>query len=361
MSTNAVQSSAYNYAYETNGAKEKEAKNTIGADDSVFLGCIENDADKTDKTSATDFEYACTDGDNDGKLGTGEFCKSAFKGVAKLVMSPITEAMKGNFLPAIGAAAGAVAISVLGAPAVVAAGAIGVVTGGAMLIDGGMKYFSAETDGEAKKAAEQIGGGGFTFLSSIFAFKGGMKTLKKSDSTHLGQYYDNKGRVLKDASGKKIKPTFGEKVKAYGQDFGDSFGNAGHKLTAGSHKGTTDTPDAAIKPDDGVPLGDDGIPATGAGAADDGIPVGGTKNTTDLYIEGPDGQMTINPDYQPAQQPATGVQPEVRPFEFKRITAEEAAGSRGGQGPKLGETSLTDDILKMAQGEAGSPISNPFS
>ena len=397
MSTNAVQSTAYNYAYETNGAKEKETKNTSGTDDSVFLGCAENDTKKVDNTNASDFEYACTDGNNDGKLGAGEFCKSAFRGIAKLVLSPVTEAMKGNFGPAIGAAVGAVAIGLLGAPAVVAAGAIGAVTGGAMLIDGGIKYFSADNDADAKKAAEQIGGGGFTAISSLLAFRGGMKSLKKSNTSNLGKYYDDKGKVLRDPStGKKMKPSFGDKVKAYGQDLGESFGNAGRKVTGVFHK-NSDAPETTPVSDDSVPLtdddglsisgADDGTSATGGGAADDGLTTGGAADVPDgrtpLTGDGaPDGGTPLTGDGAPdGGTPLTGdgaqSQPEVKPFDFRRMTAEEAAASnRAAQGqPSVGDNpDLLESLLDAARqqqaqggatggapltGETPSPMLNP--
>ncbi len=214
------------------------------------------------KTEKLDADYACTDGKEDGRLSTGEKIESVGKGVLKsavnMIKAPFTEAAKGNFLPAIVAAGGALlgvaALGVfgtgiaavactIGGPIAFVGGAIGIAKGIGTIVTGLQKAdeianSGTGTDGEAKAACEQVGSGIFTTGLSIGAVAGGIKSIKGRAKTFAETKGSNMNKLSqKVASGEKV--SFREKVKAYTSDSLEpcKFG----KLTNRNNKSSTET------------------------------------------------------------------------------------------------------------------------
>lgn len=273
QSLSAVQSGGYTYLYDESTGKaykldSKEAASIFEGSGSFTVG------DDTSFTSSS-ADYACTDGKDDGKIGADEACVSAFKGIAKMVVSPITEALKGNFVPAAVAGAGALAIGLLGPAGVIGASVVGLVGGGVQLYNGITKANSAKTDGEAKQAFEEIGQGGFATVTSLLGLKAGTKQIKAMNKT-----------------GKMAEAQGADKVKAYFEDLkaNKTAAKAAKQEKKGGTNGADDNP---TEP----PSGDDGVqpkPADSTGvSADDYY----EQATEDFINSIPDNDNIVNPDY----------------------------------------------------------------
>lgn len=196
-------------------------------------------SDNNDNSAKTiDVDYACTDGDDDGKISTGEKFESVGKGILKsainLVTAPFTEAAKGNFLPAVVVAGGALLCATpIGAPLAVIGGALGLAKGVGSIVTGLQKAdeianSGTGSDGEAKAAYEQVGSGVLTTGLSATAVFGGLKTMKAR-----GGEMANLGKGAK----------FGDKVKAFKDDTvtagKDTFGKLTRKATNTAATGNT--------------------------------------------------------------------------------------------------------------------------
>lgn len=180
------------------------------------------------------------------------------KSAVNMIKAPFTEAAKGNFLPAIVAAGGALlgvaALGVfgtgiaavactIGGPIAFVGGAIGIAKGIGTIVTGLQKAdeianSGTGTDGEAKAACEQVGSGIFTTGLSIGAVAGGIKSIKGRAKTFAETKGSNMNKLSqKVASGEKV--SFREKVKAYTSDSLEpcKFG----KLTNRNNKSSTET------------------------------------------------------------------------------------------------------------------------
>lgn len=222
MSTNAIYAD-YKPAYYANTQQIAAQTSSNSAEEVSVYASNDNDSAKT-----VDIDYACTDGKDDGKISTGEKFESVGKGVLKsainLVTAPFTEAAKGNFLPALMVAGGALLCATpIGAPIAVIGGAIGLAKGVSTIVTGLQKAdeianSGTGTDGETKAAYEQVGSGVLTTGLSATAVFGGLKTMKARG-----------GEMAKLGKGAK----FGDKVKAFKDDTvtagKDTFGKLTHK------------------------------------------------------------------------------------------------------------------------------------
>ena len=126
---------------------------------------------KSDNSTKTD----CSDGSDDGKISFGEKLKSFAKGI----VSPITSMFKSpkNFIKGALMIAGCAALCVAtGGAATPFLVAGGVAMGGFQVVKGAVKAHNAKTDGEAKAAWEEIGGGTATVALSVAGAKAAAKS-----------------------------------------------------------------------------------------------------------------------------------------------------------------------------------------
>lgn len=161
---------------------------------------------------------ACTDGKDDGKIGFFGAIGNAIKGVGKAVVNGV----KGMFTNKEGKfslgktllSAGTIALCVAFPAVGVAACAIGGVMAAGQVVKGAVNASKATTDAEAKMAWQDIGGGTFGVAMSVVGAKAGMKAVGKTSTATNGL------ASLDDAA------TFGQKVKAFGNDMVSSTKNS---------------------------------------------------------------------------------------------------------------------------------------
>ena len=161
----------------------------------------------------------CTDGKDDGKIGFFGAIGNAIKGVGKAVVNGVKGMFTnkegkfslGKTLLSVGTMALCVAFPAVG----VAACAIGGVMAAGQVVKGAVNASKATTDAEAKLAWQDIGGGTFGVAMSVVGAKAGMKAVGKTSTATNGL-----------ASLKGTKATFGQKVKAFGNDMVSSTKNS---------------------------------------------------------------------------------------------------------------------------------------
>lgn len=313
----------------TNSAPEEDA--------SILTAAQEKKAEKLNVDSA------CTDGNDNGKIEDGVFglfLKKTGEGLLKKITAPVTEALKGNFIPAIATVAGiALACNPVTGPFVIAIGtgaaALGVASS-AISVGMDIKALNdcanteGTTDADAKAIVDQMGDHAANGILSLAALIGGVKAMRNKP----GAMHDLK---VKAANGEKV--TLKEQLGAYGQD----TLNAGHDVAKAGFGKLTSAGRAitgAQQTQTGVTTSASGQDISGATkltktqkstlTADElklyqqnrntyCNPKGGTSssstsntgaaqqqtapktNTTDMYIEGANGQMAINLNYPAAQ------------------------------------------------------------
>lgn len=173
----------------------------------------------------TESGETCTDGKDDGKVGffegLGQVVKGIGKGIVNTVKGAFTDS-EGNFslgktLLSLGTAAVCVACPAVG----LGLCAVGAVSGAVQVGKGIYNAATAETDGEAKEALQDIGSGGVTVGLSVAGAKGSLKAIKSSSTAGL-----NGGSALEEAKG----GTLLDKAKALGKDSWSSTKNNGLKI-----------------------------------------------------------------------------------------------------------------------------------
>ncbi len=133
-----------------------------------------------------DKDKICTDGKDDGKISFKEGAASFGKGLIGIVKSVIKHPIATGLTIAAGTAL-TVATGGAALPFLVAGG----VTLGAGQVGYGIyKASTADTDGEAKQAFENIGNGTFTIAASVFSSKAALKTASKAGVSGAKGYED---------------------------------------------------------------------------------------------------------------------------------------------------------------------------
>ena len=320
MSTNAIDAN-YKPAYYVQAQNIVSSSENKEEEASIY-------STQTQDSAPVDMDYICTDGKDDGKLGTGEVIESVGKGIFKsainMVKMPFTEAAKGNFLPAIAVVAGAALCATpIGAPLAVIGGAIGIAKGASDIVGGIAKANeianSGEgTDGEAKAALEEVGSGILTTGLSAVAVAGGVKAIKGRG-----------GELAKLEKGAK----FGDKVKAFKDDTitagKDTFGKLTSKAKTSSTRPAVYTLDDAtfnaqvekiMKTESPQGKVDEIINKTQAEQS--AAPATNTGSTTQTATDIPEGAAP-NPTSKPSK---TDVKAEVRKIQptNKNLTVEQA-------------------------------------
>lgn len=193
------------------------------------------------KPEKLDVDSACTDGNDDGKLEDGVFglfLKKTGEGLLKKIAAPVTEAMKGNFVPAL-VTVGAIALAAnpVTGPFVIAIGtgaaALGVASS-AVAVGSDIKALKecantkGMTDADAKAIVDQMGDHAANGILSLTALIGGIKAMRGRAGTNMNDL------KLKAASGEKV--TLREQLGAYGKD---TLGAGKDMMKAGFGKLTT--------------------------------------------------------------------------------------------------------------------------
>ncbi|MBQ4123520.1 hypothetical protein IJD44_07380 [bacterium] len=126
----------------------------------------------------------CTDRKDDGKIGFFSAVGNAIKGVGKTIVNGVKGMFTnkegkfslGKTLLSIGTAALCIAVPAVGVAACVVGGTMGAIQVGKGIYNAA----TAETDAEAKKAWQNVGGGAFTVAASVVGAKAGVKAVKST-------------------------------------------------------------------------------------------------------------------------------------------------------------------------------------
>ncbi len=170
-----------------------------------------------------DVDSVSTDGKDDGKLEDGVFglfVKKTCEGLLKKIATPVTEALKGNFVPALVTAAGiALACNPVTGPFVIAIGtgaaALGTISSG-VAVASDIKALNecaatpGTTDADAKAIVSQMGDHAANGILSLTALVGGAKSMRNRAGTKMNDL------KLKAANGEKV--TIRQQIGAYGKD-----------------------------------------------------------------------------------------------------------------------------------------------
>lgn len=175
---------------------------------------------------------SCTDGVDDGQIGTLSKAANIAQGVGKSALNMVTTALQPKNWLKTALTIGACCIPVVGPVVGGALACYGIYSGGKQIYNAAKLANSATTDAEAKAAWENIGGGAFTTGLSVVGLKGSASALKNQlggGSTTVNAYKngqnstkeifenaaketgDNAMNVLKGAYDKAKKA--GEKVQ----------------------------------------------------------------------------------------------------------------------------------------------------
>ncbi len=248
MSMPYVIDTSYQPVYLTQANMTAVTNSAPEEDTSILAAVQEKKAEKLDVNSA------CTDGNDNGKIEDGVFglfLKKTGEGLLKKIAAPVTEALKGNFIPAIATVAGiALACNPVTGPFVIAIGtgaaALGVASS-AVAVGSDIKALNdcanteGTTDADAKAIVDQMGDHAANGILSLTALIGGIKAMRGRAGTNMNDL------KLRAANGEKV--TLRQQVAAYGKDTlnaGRDVAKAGFgKLT---HKAISSTGTAEPKP-----------------------------------------------------------------------------------------------------------------
>lgn len=158
----------------------------------------------------------CTDGKDDGKIGMWSALGNAVIGAGKTAINGLKSMFTnkegkfsiGKTLLTLGTGALCCAFP----PIAVAFCAVGGVMGAMQLAKGIRNVATAKTDGEAKEAWQNIGGGTFTAGMSVAGARTGIKATKASSTANAMNNLDKSA-------------TFGQKLSAFGKDALSSMKN----------------------------------------------------------------------------------------------------------------------------------------
>ncbi len=216
----------YRLSYRTGSYDSSKTSSTTSSDTSIF--------------QQSESSNTCTDGKDDGKIGLGSLLGNIAQGAVKSVVNGIKGCFfdsDGNFsigktLLTVGLGAACVAFPAAG---LVMCG-IGIVSGGATMASGIYNVVTADTDAEAKDAAEAIGEGGLTLATSIIGAKASVKAVKSSSTAGLKGLDEVTAAAAKE-SGKTSalsqlddSATITQKISALGKDMVSSTKNNGSSM-----------------------------------------------------------------------------------------------------------------------------------